>query len=45
MHPVPRGVPILDTVPAITAEVNRAWAYLEALLQESVPGTDSGQSE
>jgi sugar phosphate isomerase/epimerase len=32
MHPVPRGVPILDTVPAITAEVNRARAYLEALL-------------
>ena len=32
MHPVPRGVPILETVPAITAEVNRAQAYLEALL-------------
>jgi hypothetical protein len=45
MHPVPRGVPILDTVPAITAEVNRARAYLEAVLQESAPGTDSGQSE
>ena len=45
MHPVPRGVPILDTVPEITAEVNRARAYLEALLQESVPGTDSGQSQ
>ena len=45
MHPVPRGVPILDTVPAITAEVNRARADLEALLPESVPGTDAGQSE
>jgi len=29
MHPVPRGVPILDSVAAITAEVNRARAYLE----------------
>jgi sugar phosphate isomerase/epimerase len=40
MHPVPRGVPILDTVPAITAEVNRARAHLE----KSVPGTESGKS-
>jgi sugar phosphate isomerase/epimerase len=32
MHPVPRGVPILDTVPGITAEVNRARTHLEALL-------------
>lgn len=29
MHPVPRGVPILDTVPAITAEINRSRAYLD----------------
>ena len=29
MHPVPRGVPILDSVAAITAEVNRARACLE----------------
>ena len=29
MHPVPRGVPILDSVEAITAEVNRARASLE----------------
>jgi len=26
MHPVPRGVPILDSIEAITAEVNRARA-------------------
>ncbi|MDA0255843.1 MAG: TIM barrel protein [Planctomycetota bacterium] len=31
MHPVPRGVPILDTVPAITAEINRARDYLNAV--------------
>jgi len=39
MHPVPRGVPILDTVPAITAEVNRARAYLEALLSADLSGS------
>lgn len=32
MHPVPRGVPILDTVAGITAEVNRSRAALEASL-------------
>lgn len=29
MHPVPRGIPILDTVPAVTAEINRARQYLD----------------
>ena len=29
MHPVPRGVPILNSIEAITAEVNRARACLE----------------
>ena len=29
MHPVPRGVPILDSIEAITAEVNRARTCLE----------------
>jgi sugar phosphate isomerase/epimerase len=29
MHPVPRGVPILDSIEAITAEVNRSRACLE----------------
>ncbi len=28
MHPVPRGVPILDSTEAITREINRARAYL-----------------
>lgn len=32
MHPVPRGVPILDSIPAITAEINRARTHLESLL-------------
>jgi len=30
MHPVPRGIPILETTPAITAEINRSRKYLES---------------
>lgn len=29
MHPYPRGLPILPTAPEITAEINRARAYLD----------------
>ena len=29
MHPVPRGVPILETTAKVTAEINRARAYLD----------------
>ncbi len=32
MHPVPRGIPILETTAAVTAEVNRARRYLESRL-------------
>jgi len=32
MHPVPRGVPILETTDAVTAEINRSRAYLEQLM-------------
>ena len=31
MHPVPRGIPILETTKAVTAEINRSRAYLEQL--------------
>lgn len=34
MHPVPRGIPILETTAAVTAEINRSRAYLEAILKE-----------
>jgi sugar phosphate isomerase/epimerase len=34
MHPVPRGVPILDTTPAVTAEINRARKYLDQSLSK-----------
>ena len=33
MHPVPRGIPILETTAAVTAEINRSRAYLEKLLR------------
>lgn len=32
MHPAPRGIPILDTAHAVTAEVNRCQDYLEERL-------------
>ncbi len=34
MHPTPRGVPILPTAEAITAEVNRSRAYIDQCLRE-----------
>ncbi len=33
MHPVPRGVPILDTPQAVTDEVNRSRRYLDGCLK------------
>ena len=32
MHPVPRGIPILETTAAVTAEINRSRAYLDGLI-------------
>ncbi|MCH2212627.1 MAG: sugar phosphate isomerase/epimerase [Fuerstiella sp.] len=32
MHPVPRGIPILDTTSAVTAEINQARQYLSECL-------------
>lgn len=34
MHPVPRGIPILDTLEQVTAEINLARRYLEGCLRE-----------
>jgi len=34
MHPVPRGIPILNTAAEVTAEINRARAHLEGCLAE-----------
>lgn len=36
MHPVPRGIPILETTSGVTAEINRGRAYLEKLLNSLV---------
>ena len=33
MHPVPRGIPILETTVEVTAEINRSRNYLESLLR------------
>jgi sugar phosphate isomerase/epimerase len=30
MHPTPRGIPIMDTAPEVTTELNRGRAYLDA---------------
>jgi len=35
MHPVPRGIPILETTAKVTAEINRSRAYLEKCLSEA----------
>ena len=32
MHPTPRGIPILETAPQVTAEIARSRAYLDGLL-------------
>ena len=32
MHPFPRGIPIQETVPKVTAEINRARKYLDTCL-------------
>jgi sugar phosphate isomerase/epimerase len=35
MHPVPRGIPILETTAKVTAEINRSRAYLEKCLVQA----------
>ena len=35
MHPVPRGVPILPTIPEITAAINKSRSYVEACIAET----------
>jgi sugar phosphate isomerase/epimerase len=34
MHPVPRGIPILDTAAEVTDELERARLYLDNLVQD-----------
>jgi sugar phosphate isomerase/epimerase len=35
MHPMPRGIPILETTEAVTAEINRAREYLQRCLERA----------
>jgi sugar phosphate isomerase/epimerase len=35
MHPVPRGIPILETASAVTAEINRSRDYLNNLISDA----------
>jgi sugar phosphate isomerase/epimerase len=35
MHPVPRGIPILETAADVTAEINRARNYLDGCLKKN----------
>ena len=35
MHPLPRGIPILETTEQVTAEINRARHYLERCLENA----------
>lgn len=35
MHPVPRGIPILETIPKVTAEINRSRKYLAECLSKA----------
>jgi sugar phosphate isomerase/epimerase len=37
MHPVPRGIPILETAAEVTAEINLGRKYLEDLLVVKIP--------
>ena len=34
MHPVPRGIPILDSTGSVTAEINRSRQYLAECVQK-----------
>jgi sugar phosphate isomerase/epimerase len=35
MHPIPRGIPILPTIPEITAAINKSRDYIEECLAET----------
>jgi sugar phosphate isomerase/epimerase len=43
MHPVPRGIPILKSTSAVTAEINRARRYLAAWLSSCERALSAGR--
>jgi sugar phosphate isomerase/epimerase len=42
MHPVPRGIPILQTAAQVTAEINRSRLYLETCTRKVLNNADGG---
>jgi len=42
MHPVPRGIPILQTATQVTAEINRSRLYLEACMAKASNNVGGG---
>ena len=44
MHPFPRGIPILDTIPKVTGEMNRSRRYLQECLAQVTSQTKSGKT-
>jgi methionine-R-sulfoxide reductase len=44
MHPVPRGIPILDSTADVTAEINRARDYLQECLDNLAEGSPTGKN-
>ena len=42
MHPVPRGIPILQTATQVTAEINRSRLYLESCMTKVLNKADGG---
>ena len=43
MHPVPRGVPILETAAEVTSEINKSRQYLDAIVAATVKPSTSEQ--
>ena len=43
MHPVPRGIPILDTASDVTAELERSRLYLEGLVATGTTSVGDGR--
>jgi sugar phosphate isomerase/epimerase len=35
MHPTPRGIPILPTIPEVTSAINKSREYVERCLRET----------
>ncbi|MFK8115584.1 MAG: methionine-R-sulfoxide reductase [Rubripirellula sp.] len=43
MHPVPRGIPILESTAAVTSEINRSRTYLQTCLDKLADAPDASE--